>query len=86
MSAKKKRGRPRSRPPGLEPFTAHLTVGAKRRLLALAQITDQPAYQYMEQAFWMLWENLPEEQRDTAETLTRMVEEAQEPRAQGPPS
>jgi hypothetical protein len=78
MTAKKKRGRPRTRPPDLEPFTAHLSVRAKRRLLALAQITDQPAYRYMEEAFWMFWENLPDERRKTAETLTRMVEEAQE--------
>jgi hypothetical protein len=32
----------------------------------------------MEEAFWMFWENLPDERRKTAETLTRMVEEAQE--------
>jgi hypothetical protein len=81
MTAKKKRGRPRTRPPGLEPFTAHLSIRAKRRLLALAQISDQPAYRYMEDAFWLLWKNLPEEQRNTAETLTRMVEEAQETNA-----
>ena len=55
-----------------------MSIKAKRRLLALAQITEQPAYRYMEEAFWMLWESLPEEQRKTAETLTRMVEDAQE--------
>lgn len=78
MTAEKKRGRPRSRPPDLEPFTAHLSVRAKRRLLALAQITDRPAYQYMEEAFWMLWESLPEERRETAETLTGVVERARD--------
>lgn len=76
----KKMGRPISRRQDLEPFTAHLTPEAKRRLLALAQVTGQPAYTYMERAFWLLWEGLPEPQREAAQAILRVVEEA---RAEG---
>lgn len=72
----KKIGRPISRRQDLEPFTAHLTPEAKRRLLALAQVTGQPAYSYMERAFWLLWEGLPDPQRDAAQAIMKVVDEA----------
>jgi len=77
---KKRLGRPITRRQDLEPFTAHLTPEAKNRLLALAQVTGQPAYSYMEQAFWLLWEGLPDHQRDAAHAILRVLEDA---RAQG---
>lgn len=73
---RKKMGRPITRRQDLEPFTAHLTPEAKRRLLALAQVTGQPAYTYMERAFWLLWEGLPEAQREAAQAILRVVDEA----------
>lgn len=76
----KKMGRPITRRQDLEPFTAHLTPEAKRRLLALAQVTGQPAYTYMERAFWLLWQGLPEPQREAAQAIMRVVDEA---RSQG---
>ena len=72
-------GRPK-RGANLEPFTARLTPEAKQRLLALAQIRDTNAYELMEQAFWDLWNGLPEEQREAADALVELVEKARKAR------
>lgn len=69
-------GRPVTRRQDLEPFTAHLTPEAKRRLLALAQITGEPAYAYVERSFWLLWQGLPEPQREAAQAILRVVDDA----------
>lgn len=69
-------GRPITRRQDLEPFTSHLTPEAKRRLLALAQVTGQPAYSFMERAFWLLWDGLSKPQREAAEAILRVVDEA----------
>ncbi len=60
----------------LEPFTARLTPEAKRRLMALAQIKGDPAYELMEEAFWSLWDGLPSSQKDAAEELVRLIDRA----------
>lgn len=60
----------------LEPFTARLTPDAKRRLMALAQIKGDPAYELMEEAFWSLWDDLPSSQKDAAEALVRLIDRA----------
>jgi predicted transcriptional regulator len=72
-------GRPK-RGANLEPFTARLTPEAKRRLMALAQIRDTNAYEVMEQAFWDLWNGLPESEKAAADSLAQLVEKAREAR------
>lgn len=62
--------------PDLEPFTARLTRDAKRRLMALSQIKGDPAYELLEQAFWSHWERLPASQKEAAEAIIRLVDEA----------
>ena len=62
--------------PNLEPFTARLTRDAKRRLMALSQIKGDPAYELLEQAFWSHWEGLPPSQKEAAEAIIRLVDEA----------
>lgn len=69
----RKRGRPPSRPADLVVFTAQLTPEAKAKLKALAQIKHSPAYTLLESAFWMLWEALPEDTRDAAETVANLT-------------
>ncbi len=60
----------------LEPFTARLSRDAKRRLMALSQIQGHPAYELLEQAFWSHWKGLPAAQREAAEAIIRLVDEA----------
>lgn len=57
----------------LQGFTARFTPEAKERLLALAQIRDQPAYLLIEEAFWEFWRNLPAGQREVAEQIVATV-------------
>jgi len=75
MSAKGP-GRPRTQRPDLQPFTARLTPEAKKRLMALSQVTGDPAYELLEQAFWDRWEHLPEGHRRAAEAIVAAVESA----------
>lgn len=60
----------------LEPFTARLTPDAKRRLMALSQIKGDPAYELLEQAFWSHWKSLPSEQKEAAEAIIKLVDDA----------
>lgn len=60
----------------LEPFTARLSRDAKRRLMALSQIKGDPAYELLEQAFWSHWKGLPASQKEAAEAIIRLVDEA----------
>lgn len=60
----------------LEPFTARLTPGAKRRLMALSQIKGDPAYELLEEAFWSHWKSLPSEQKEAAEAIIKLVDDA----------
>ncbi len=46
--------------------------------MALAQIKGDPAYELMEEAFWSLWETLPSSQKDAAEALVRLIDQARE--------
>jgi hypothetical protein len=70
---KKKRGRPPSRPKNLVVFNVLLTPEAKARLKALAQIEHTYAYTLLEGAFWKLWEELPPETRQAADTVAKLV-------------
>lgn len=72
----KKEGRARKGSAELEPFTARFTPEAKRKLQALAQIRDEPAYELVEEAFWSLWKSLPSGEREATERLIRLVDEA----------
>ena len=76
--AKRKLGRPPKEGPELEPFTARLTPQAKKRLMALAQISEQPAYTLLEKAFWEHWEHMPAGRREAAEAIVRLVESARD--------
>lgn len=67
-------GRPRTSPRNLEPVTARLSPEAKRRLMALAQIRHEPAYELIEEAFWSLWEGVPDSEKERAEALIQLVE------------
>lgn len=69
-----RRGRPPSAAAGLQPFTARLTPRAKRRLMALSQVTADPAYELLEEGFWALWETLPADEKEAAEAIARAVE------------
>lgn len=60
----------------LEPFTARLTSDAKRRLMALSQINGDPAYELLEEAFWSHWKSLPSEQKEAAEAIIKLVDDA----------
>lgn len=59
-----------------EPFTARLSPEAKRKLQALAQIRGEHAYEVIEEAFWRLWDDLAEGERQSADMLIRLVDEA----------
>ena len=48
--------------------------------MALAQIRDTNAYEVMEQAFWDLWNGLPESEKAAADSLAQLVEKAREAR------
>ncbi len=76
MTSKKAKAAGRVR--DLEPFTARLTPDAKRRLMALAQIKGDPAYELIEEAFWSLWSTLPTSQKEAAEALVRLIDRARE--------
>lgn len=69
----KKRGRPVSRPEDLEVFTARLTPDAKRRLMALAAVQGEHAYQLLEKAFWTHWQTLPSGDKAAAEAIVEAV-------------
>lgn len=60
----------------LEPFTARLTPDAKRRLMALSQIKGDPAYELLEEAFWSHWKSLPSSQKEAAEAIIKLVDDA----------
>jgi hypothetical protein len=69
------RGRPPSRPKDLVVFNAQLTAEAKAKLKALAQVEHTYAYSLLENAFWQLWERLPEDKRRAAEIVARLTGE-----------
>lgn len=73
-----KTGRPSTRTKTLEPVTARLSPEAKRRLMALAQIRREPAYELVEKAFWSLWEGVPDSEKERAEALIQLVDGVQE--------
>lgn len=75
MNARRARGTAPANP-DLEPFTARLSRDAKRRLMALSQIKGDPAYELLEQAFWSHWKGLPTSQKEAAEAIIRLVDEA----------
>ena len=62
--------------PTRELVTTRLTTDAKKRLSALSQVTGEPAYRHLEQGFWLLWENLPQGERASAEAFIKLVDEA----------
>lgn len=68
------RGRPPSRPPELEQFTARLSRQQKARLKALAQVRDEPAYQILAAAFRTYWAELPAPEREAADAIAAAVE------------
>lgn len=69
--------KPRSRrPPELQLITTRLTSDAKKRLAALSQVTGEPAYRHLEEGFWLLWKNLPQGERASAEAFIELVEKA----------
>lgn len=72
--AKRGIGRPRTRREDLQSFSGMLTPEAKRRLLALAQVTGDPAYVLLEKAFWLQWKAVPASQRRAAETIAAALE------------
>lgn len=76
MNARRAAGEASTTAADLEPFTARLTRDAKRRLMALSQIKGDPAYELLEQAFWSHWEGLPPSQKEAAESIIRLVDEA----------
>lgn len=76
--AQRKPGRPRTRRPDLQPFTARLTPEAKKRLMALAQVTGVPAYTLLEEAFWTRWKDLPTDRREAADAIVRAIEKSRE--------
>lgn len=78
-----RRGRPPSAPPGLQAFTARLTPRAKRRLIALSQVTSDPAYGLLEEGFWALWESLPVDEKEAAEAIARAVEKVRGEESEG---
>jgi len=72
--AARHRGRPPSRRPELEQFTARLSRQQKTRLKALAQLRDEPAYLILAAAFRTYWEELPASEREAADTIAAAVE------------
>jgi len=74
--APKPRARASKRAPDLQLITTRLSADAKKRLSALAQVTGEPAYRHLEEGFWLLWKNLPQGERASAEAFIRLVEEA----------
>jgi hypothetical protein len=71
---RRKAGRPRTRREDLVSFSGMLTPEAKRRLLALAQVSGKPAYVLLEDAFWLQWKAVPSAQRDAVETIVAALE------------
>ena len=67
----------------LEPFTARLTPDAKRRLMALSQIKGDPAYELLEEAFWSHWKSLPSSQKEAAEAIIQLVDDARRKNKKG---
>lgn len=74
MSPRRKAGEASG--PTRELVTTRLTTDAKKRLNALSQVTGEPAYRHLEQGFWLLWENLPQGERTSAEAFIKLVDEA----------
>lgn len=80
---KKKRGRPPSRPPGLEPFKTLMTVKAKTTLKALSDLEGKHGYELLETAFWQFFRQLPEDRQKAAEAISRMVVRARQQAEEG---
>ena len=57
-------------------FNAQLTAEAKAKLKALAQVEHTYAYSLLENAFWQLWDRLPEDKRRAAEMVAQLTGEA----------
>lgn len=72
--SEKRIGRPRTRPPDLEIFNTQITPRAKARLMALAKVDGTYAYAILEDAFWQVWEALPNDRREAAEVIAQAVE------------
>ncbi len=73
---KKKRGRPKTKPPGIETFKTQITPKAKLTLKALTQIEGRHGYELLEVAFWDFFSRLPKEKREAAELMAQMVADA----------
>ncbi|MDY7092824.1 MAG: hypothetical protein SX243_07620 [Acidobacteriota bacterium] len=56
-------------------FNAQLTAEAKAKLKALAQVEHTYAYSLLENAFWQLWDRLPEDKRRAAEIVAQLTGE-----------
>lgn len=67
--------------PQREMFTARLTPEAKRRLMALSQILQRPAYLVLEDAFSGYWEELPVAQKRAVLDLIDLVDRARDRRS-----
>jgi hypothetical protein len=59
-----------------ELFTARFSPDAKRRLMALAQIQQAPAYQILEDMFWTCWNGLPARDRKAVEAILQLIDDA----------
>ena len=77
---KKKLGRPRIRRPDLEQFTARLTPESKARLQALAQVSGEPGYSFLELGFQLYWDQLPDGLRQDVEQIVELTEKARKNR------
>lgn len=44
--------------------------------MALSQIQGDPAYELLEEAFWSHWKSLPQAQKEAAEAIIRLVDDA----------
>jgi hypothetical protein len=44
--------------------------------MALSQIKGDPAYELLEEAFWSHWKSLPSSQKEAAEAIIKLVDDA----------
>lgn len=74
---KRKVGRPRTKPEGMEKASVSMMPETKHRLRALAEVQKEPAYAVIEHALKLAWKDLSDEKRYVAETLARAFAEAE---------
>jgi len=51
--------------------------------MALSQVKADPAYELLEEGFWALWQSLPADEKEAAESIARAVEKVRGEESEG---